>query len=93
MFNNVITAFVQINASLRVALTESDTQNNKKMLESISLVGLFKKVGFKTFWISTQQPLRAPTKPFATIADEQFFMSMVRRFLILKILKSMVLIA
>lgn len=75
IFENTISAFAQTNPSLSVNLTEKDTVNNKPLSESLSLVGVFKKAGFKTFWISNQQPLRVPTKPMASIADQEHFIS------------------
>ena len=75
VYKNTISAFAQTNPSLSVNLTEKDTVNKKSLAESISLVGVFKRAGFKTFWLSNQQPLRVPTKPLATIADVQHFIS------------------
>lgn len=75
VFRNTIAAFAQTSQSLSVNLTEKDTVNQKPLSESLSLVGVFKRAGFKTFWISNQQPLRMPTKPMAKIADEQHFVS------------------
>jgi heptose-I-phosphate ethanolaminephosphotransferase len=75
VFENTISAFAQTKPSLSVNLTEADTVNKKPASKSISLVGVFKRAGFKTFWISNQQPLRVPTKPMANIADVQHFIS------------------
>ena len=75
VFENTISAFAQTKPSLSVNLTESDTVNKKPTSDSISLIGVFKRAGFKTFWISNQQPQRVPTKPIANIADEQHFIS------------------
>lgn len=75
VYKNAVSAFAQTKPSLSVNLTEKDTVNHKSLAESISLIGVFKRAGFKTFWISNQQPLRVPTKPMATIADVQHFIS------------------
>lgn len=74
-FDNVVSNFAQTKPSLNVSLTEADVVNKKSPFESVSLIGLFKKAGFKTYWISNQQPLRIPTKPFASVADHQRFIS------------------
>ncbi|WEJ62133.1 phosphoethanolamine transferase [Thiomicrorhabdus lithotrophica] len=75
IFEDAISVFAQTKPSLSVNLTQADTVNKKRASESISLVGVFKRAGFKTFWVSNQQPLRVPTKPMAMIADEQYFIS------------------
>lgn len=75
VFSNVISAFAQTKPSLSVNLTEKDTVNNKPLPKSLSLIAVFKRAGFKTFWLSNQEPLKVPTKPIATIADEQYFVS------------------
>ena len=75
VFSDAISAFAQTNPSLSVNLTEKDTINQKTLSESLSLVGVFKRAGFKVFWLSNQQPLRVPSKPMAEIADEQYFIS------------------
>lgn len=75
VFDNVISNYAQTAPSLNVALTESDIENGVSPYKAISLIGVFKKAGFKTYWISNQQPLRIPTKPFAAIAEQQKFIS------------------
>lgn len=74
-FENAISPFAQTKPSLSVNLTENDTVNNRKLSDSLSLIGVFKRAGYRTFWISNQEPLKVPTKPFAMIADEQHFVS------------------
>ena len=75
VFENTISAFSQTKPSLSVNLTEKDTVNHVPVAEALSLVGVFKRAGFKTFWLSNQQPLRLPTKPIAAVADQQHFIS------------------
>jgi heptose-I-phosphate ethanolaminephosphotransferase len=74
-FDNMVSAFAQTSPSLSVSLTQADTVNSLKEDESISLLGALKKAGFKTWWISNQQPLRRPTTAMAAIADVEHFIS------------------
>jgi len=74
-FGNVVSAFAQTRPSLSVSLTEADTVNGLKEAQAISLLGAMKKAGFKTWWISNQQPLRKPTTPMAALADVDHFIS------------------
>ena len=75
VYDNMISVFAQTKPSLSVNLTQADTVNNMPESQAISLIGVFKRAGFKTFWISNQQPQRVPTKPIANIADSQTFIS------------------
>ncbi|MDX1351832.1 MAG: phosphoethanolamine transferase [Thiomicrorhabdus sp.] len=75
VFKNMISAFAQTKPSLSVNLTQADTENKNAVSDSISLAGVFKRAGFKTFWISNQQPQRVPTKPIANIVDKSHFIS------------------
>ncbi len=74
-FDNVVSAFAQTSPSLSVSLTEADTVNGLKETQAISLLGAMKKAGFKTWWISNQQPLRKPTTAMAALADVEHFIS------------------
>ncbi|MBD3768482.1 MAG: phosphoethanolamine transferase, partial [Gammaproteobacteria bacterium] len=74
-FDNVVSAFAQTSPSLRVALTEANVHNQAGYETSISLLEAAKKAGFKTFWISNQQPSRIPTTPIAANADSAHFIS------------------
>ncbi|WP_373020839.1 phosphoethanolamine transferase [Thiomicrorhabdus sp.] len=75
VFDNVVSAYAQTRPSLSVALTEANLQNKLSDQEAISLLGAAKKAGFKTWWLSNQQPLRMPTTPIAALADQQHFIS------------------
>jgi len=75
VFKNVISNFAQTAQSLNVTLTESDTQNGVAISEALSILEVFKKAGFKTWWISNQQPLRRPTSAIASLADVEKFIS------------------
>lgn len=74
-FDNVVSAFAQTRQSLSVSLTEASLRNGMREQEAISLLGAVKKAGFKTWWISNQQPLRVPTSAIASLADESHFIS------------------
>lgn len=74
-FDNVVSAFAQTSPSLKVALTEANLQNRMADTQASSLLEAAKKAGFKTWWISNQQPLRMPTTPIAALADVQKFIS------------------
>ena len=74
-FDNVVSAFAQTSPSLSVTLTEADTVNGLRESDAISLLGAMKKAGFKTWWISNQQPLRKPTTAMAALADVEHFIS------------------
>ncbi|MCF6254138.1 MAG: phosphoethanolamine transferase [Thiomicrorhabdus sp.] len=75
VFDDVISPFAQTRPSLNVALTEADTVNKMSVQQAISLLGGVKKAGFKTWWISNQQPLRRPTSAMASLADVPHFIS------------------
>ncbi|NPA72090.1 MAG: lipid A phosphoethanolamine transferase [Gammaproteobacteria bacterium] len=75
LFSNSISNFAQTHPSLGVNLTAADTLNKNSPYQSVSLVDVFKRAGFKVFWISNQQPLRSSTKPLASLAAEQHFIS------------------
>ncbi len=74
-FDNVVSAFAQTSPSLSVVLTEADTVNGLNVSNATSLLGALKKAGFKTWWISNQQPLRYPTTMIASLADVEHFIS------------------
>jgi heptose-I-phosphate ethanolaminephosphotransferase len=75
IFNNTISSHAQTQPSLRNALTQSNTQNNIALQDALSLVDLANKAGFKTWWISNQQPLRATLSAIASSATVINFIS------------------
>lgn len=40
--------------TLQYALTDANQQNKKKLLDSVSLLDVFKKAGFETYWLTNQ---------------------------------------
>ena len=75
MFENTTSAYSQTKPSLSVALTEVDADEVDRSDQVMSLMEVFKKAGYKTWWISNQQPSRYPTTPMAALADERHFIS------------------
>lgn len=75
IFNNTISSHAQTQPSLRNALTQSNTQNKIALQDALSLVDLANKAGFKTWWISNQQPLRATLSAIASSASVVNFIS------------------
>jgi len=75
VFDNVISAFAQTTPSLSRALTQANTQNNLQIVDAVSLAGVMKNAGFKVWWLSNQQPRRAPFYGIAKVADEHHYVS------------------
>ncbi len=75
VFNNVISSHAQTNASLRVALTSATAEQGNDYRKALSIIDTANMAGFKTWWISNQQPLRATLASIADQADETQFIS------------------
>jgi heptose-I-phosphate ethanolaminephosphotransferase len=75
IFNNVISSHAQTNASLRVALTSASAEQGNDYRKSLSIIDSANMAGFKTWWISNQQPLRATLASIADQADVTQFIS------------------
>ncbi len=75
IFNNVISSHAQTNASLRVALTSATAEQGNNYRQALSIIDTANMAGFKTWWISNQQPLRATLASIADQADETQFIS------------------
>jgi heptose-I-phosphate ethanolaminephosphotransferase len=75
VFSDVISSHAQTNASLRVALTSSAAEQGKDYRKSPSIIDTANMAGFKTWWISNQQPLRATLASIADQADITQFIS------------------
>ncbi|WP_455198755.1 sulfatase-like hydrolase/transferase [Kaarinaea lacus] len=86
VFENVISSHTQTQPSLRLALTQATKKNNLDVFDALSIVDIANKAGFKTWWISNQQPLRSTISSIANMADVAHFISndyhgvTVRRF-------------
>lgn len=75
VFNNVVSSHAQTNASLRVALTSATAEQGNEYRKALSIIDTANMAGFKTWWISNQQPLRATLASIADQADETQFIS------------------
>lgn len=77
-FDNVISPEVTTVPSLKKILTNINNENNIPFTKAVSLVDLYKKAGFETFWISNQAQLGKNDTPNAVIsasADQVYFTS------------------
>lgn len=75
VFNDVISSHAQTNASLRVALTQSTAEQGQEYRKALSIIDIANHAGFKTWWISNQQPVRATLASIAAQANETQFIS------------------
>lgn len=75
VFKDVISSHAQTNASLRVALTSAAAEEGGNYRNSPSIIDTANLAGFKTWWISNQQPVRATLASIADQADETQFIS------------------
>lgn len=75
VFSDVISSHAQTNASLRVALTAATAEQGNDYRKSPSIIDTANMAGFKTWWISNQQPLRATLASIADQADSTQFIS------------------
>lgn len=86
VFEDVVSARAQTQPSLREALTQAGSDSPLDVSDALSIVDMANKAGFKTWWISNQQPLRHTLSAIAAMADETQFISndfkgvQVRRF-------------
>jgi len=75
VFQDVISSHAQTKASLSLALTEARGKGDVNYRETLSIVDLANLTGFKTWWISNQQPLRTTFSAIAAQASETNFIS------------------
>lgn len=54
IFSNVYASWTQTVPVLQRALTEQSQYNDKEFFESVSIIDVAKKAGFKTYWFSNQ---------------------------------------
>jgi heptose-I-phosphate ethanolaminephosphotransferase len=74
VFQDVISAYVQTHPSLKGALMPTVRAGSGKDA-ALSMVDVANKAGFKTWWISNQQPQRQTISAIAAMADEEKFIS------------------
>jgi heptose-I-phosphate ethanolaminephosphotransferase len=75
VYKDVISSHAQTTASLRVALTAASAEQGNEYREALSIIDIANKAGYKTWWISNQQPMRATLASIAKQADETQFIS------------------
>lgn len=75
VFTDAISSHAQTNASLRLALTQANVANKMSSFDSLSVIDIANLAGFKTWWISNQQPLRRTMSAIGSQADETQFLS------------------
>lgn len=75
VFRDVVSAAAQTQPSLRDALTQAGSDAPLAVNDALSVVDMANKAGFKTWWISNQQPLRRTISAIAAMADETKFIS------------------
>jgi heptose-I-phosphate ethanolaminephosphotransferase len=77
-FTNVISPEVTTVPSLRKVLTNINNHNNLPFEKAVTLVDLFRKAGYETFWISNQAFIGEHDTPNAVIsstAEHSYFLS------------------
>jgi heptose-I-phosphate ethanolaminephosphotransferase len=77
LFDNVISNFVQTQPSLRYTLTLASPGKTPDYNKALSIVDAANIAGFKTFWLSNQQPLRGTYSAIGEQADVTTFISNV----------------
>lgn len=75
VFTDAVSAFAQTRPSLSVSLTQVASNKLEQTHSAMSLMEVFKRAGFETWWISNQQPLRYPTSAIASLSDHEHFIS------------------
>lgn len=75
VLDNVISSHVQTQASLRSALTSADASNDSNYREAPSIIDEANASGYKTFWISNQQPQRATIASISYQASVKHYIS------------------
>lgn len=69
LFQNAYSCHVLTMYVLAKALTESSQYNNKRFADSVSLIEVAKKAGFKTFFLSNHEKHTTFANPVALISD------------------------
>jgi heptose-I-phosphate ethanolaminephosphotransferase len=75
IFNNVISSSAQTQPSLSSALTEASSRGREEYNNALSMVDVANLAGYKTWWISNQQPMRAMIASISNMANVQHFIS------------------
>ena len=75
VLTDTISSHAQTQASLRVALTSAGAKDGNKYRESLSVIDIANLAGYKTWWISNQQPQRATIASISHQADVPHYIS------------------
>ncbi len=75
LFDDVLSPFAVTYLSLSYTLSEKNINNEIEFSQALSLVGLSKKAGFKTWWISSQPRYEGTTLSLSTVADEAIYVN------------------
>ena len=70
LFDDVISPYAVTYLSLSHVLTQMNLNNQMNFTDSLSLVGLSSKAGFKTWWLSNQPQYEGTTLSLSLVADE-----------------------
>lgn len=75
-FTNIISPEATTVPALRKILTSINNENNLPFDKCITIVDLFKKAGYESFWVSNQEPMGkydTPNAIIASSADHTYF--------------------
>lgn len=75
LFDDVLSPFAITYLSLSHTLSQQRVGQAKPFTESLSSVGVAKKAGFKTWWISTQASYEGTTLSLSLVADESVYLT------------------
>ncbi len=70
VFNNAYANYVQTMPALSLALTEANQYNKKSFYNSLSIIDIFNKANFETYWITNQSILSEWDNFIAILANE-----------------------
>ena len=76
VFKDVITPEVNTVPALRKVLTNINNRNNISFEKSVTIMDIFEKAGYETYWFSNQTPLGkhdTPTSVIASSANKVYF--------------------
>jgi heptose-I-phosphate ethanolaminephosphotransferase len=74
-FTDTISSHAQTQASLRVALTAAGAEQGVEYRNALSAIDIANLAGYKTWWISNQQPQRATIASISHQADVPHYIS------------------
>lgn len=75
VFDQVTSPYAVTYLSLSQTLSQATRENGMGFSESLSLVGLAKKAGYQTWWISSQSKFEGTTLSLSAVADHSVFLT------------------